>query len=384
MKSRTLFATIALISAIGCTPPPPGQQFLTDAVAALGGRSRIEAAKTLVIEGKGVNYNLGQDMTPEAATQTFEITGYVRKIDLANRRQRIEQTRTPKFAYFQGPQPQTQIQALDGDVAFNVNPAGDASRAAAAVETDRRFDLYHHPLALLRAATDARASVTNVRSVGAIRQADIMTAAGIGLTMTVDATGLPLSISSKTDHANLGDVVLTTTFADYQDVSGLKLPAHFTGKVDEFTTWDLQAARQTLDTEVGDLAAPAAVTSKPAPAAAANVTAEQVGTGVWFLAGQSHHSVLVEFADHLMLIEAPQSEARTLAVIAKAKQTVPGKPLTQLVTTHHHFDHTAGLRTAIVEGLTIIRTRATRIGSRTWRDGRTRSIPICSRTTCLG
>ena len=33
---------------------------------------------------------------------------------------------------------------------------------------------------------------------------------------------------------------------------------------------------------------------------------------------------------------------------------MPGKPLTHLVTTHHHFDHTAGLRAAIAEGLTVI------------------------------
>ena len=117
-----------------------------------------------------------------------------------------------------------------------------------------------------------------------------------------------------------------------------------------------------MDAEVGDLAAPASA-SAPAPAPATpNVTVEPIGKGVWLLAGQSHHSVLVEFSDHLMLIEAPQSEARTLAVIAKAKQTVPGKPLQQLVTTHHHFDHTAGLRAAIAEGMTVI----TQSGNRAW------------------
>ncbi len=83
-----------------------------------------------------------------------------------------------------------------------------------------------------------------------------------------------------------------------------------------------------------------------------NVVVQPLGKGVWLLAGQSHHSALIEFDDHLMLIDAPQSEARTLAVIAKAKETVKNKPLTQLVTTHHHFDHTAGLRAAIYEGLT--------------------------------
>jgi glyoxylase-like metal-dependent hydrolase (beta-lactamase superfamily II) len=78
--------------------------------------------------------------------------------------------------------------------------------------------------------------------------------------------------------------------------------------------------------------------------------------------------VLVEFADHLMLIEAPQSEARTLAVIKKAKETVPNKPLTELVITHHHFDHTAGMRAAIAEGLTVI----TQAGNKEWVDNMAR------------
>lgn len=113
---------------------------------------------------------------------------------------------------------------------------------------------------------------------------------------------------------------------------------------------------------MGDLAAPAAATAPAAAPPAPNVTAEPAGKGLWLLAGQSHHSALVEFSDHLMLIEAPQSEARALAVIAKARETVPGKPLTQLVVTHHHFDHTAGLRAAISEGLTVI----THSGNRAW------------------
>jgi glyoxylase-like metal-dependent hydrolase (beta-lactamase superfamily II) len=201
-----------------------------------------------------------------------------------------------------------------------------------------------------------------VRTVGAVRQAEIQTAAGPVLTLTIDAAGLPLSISSHAYNANLGDVVITTTFADYQDVSGVKLPRRLAGKVDDFTTWEIQASAQTLDGTIADLAAPASVAAPAAAPAAPNVVVEAVGKGVWLLAGQSHHSALVEFSDHLMLIDAPQSEARTLAVIAKARETVPGKPLTQLVTTHHHFDHTAGLRAAIAEGLTVI----THAGNGAW------------------
>jgi glyoxylase-like metal-dependent hydrolase (beta-lactamase superfamily II) len=349
-----------LCSSLACTPAPPEQQFLDDALRAVGGRARIEAVKTIAIEGSGVNYNLGQDMKPEAATQQFAVSGYTRQIDVAQGRQRVEQTRTPKFAYFQGPQPQTQIQAIDGDVAFNIGANGAPARLAPAGEKDRRTEFFHHPVTALRAATGGQATIGNVRTVGNVRQADF-SLRDLQWTMTIDAAGVPLSISSKTAHPNLGDVVLTTTFAEYQDASGLRLPARIAGKVDDFTTYELNASKHTVDGTLGDLAGPAAI-AKPVTPAAPNVTAESLGKGVWFLAGQSHHSALVEFADHLMLIEAPQSEARTLAVIAKAKELVPNKPLTLLVTTHHHFDHTAGIRAAIAEGMTVV----TQAGNKEW------------------
>jgi len=151
----------------------------------------------------------------ERAVQALarEIDGYKREIDTAQGKQRVEQVRTPKFAYFQGPQPQTQIQVLDGDTAFNVGANGAASRlGTATAERDRQTELFHHPITALIAATVPLTTVTNVRTVGSVRQADFAFR-DRAWTMTIDAAGLPLSISSKTYHPNLGDVVMTTTLS---------------------------------------------------------------------------------------------------------------------------------------------------------------------------
>ena len=277
---------------------------------------------------------------------------FKREIEVAAPRLRTTQTRTPKFAYFQGPQAQTQVQGVDGEVAYGVGANGTATRASAAAATDRRTERYHHPLVLLRAALAPDARVSSVRTEGAERVVDITTDAG-PITLAVGADNRPTRIQSPGAHINLGDVVLTTTFADYADAGGLQLPTRIATKVDDFTTGTYQVKTSTAAS--GSVEAPAEARAAALPAApAVNIAVDEVAPGVWFLAGQSHHSAVVAFKDRLVMIEAPQSEARSLAAIARAKQLRPGAPLTHLVMSHHHFDHSTGLRAAIAEGLTIV------------------------------
>ena len=87
VRPTFLIITAAAISA--CSQPPE-RQIVADAADALGGRSRILAVKTLVIEGEGTNGNLGQDMTMDTSAQAFVVTGYTRSVDVVNLRARTE------------------------------------------------------------------------------------------------------------------------------------------------------------------------------------------------------------------------------------------------------------------------------------------------------
>ena len=314
MNRTTVFALLTAAAVSACAKGTPEQQIVDDAAAALGGRDRILAVKTLVIEGEGSNGNLGQDMTPEATGQKFALTGYKRSIDVAGGRARTEQTRTPNFAYFQGQAPQKQVLGIDGDVAYNVAPNGNATRASNAAARDRRADLYHHPVTIVRAALDPAARLTNPRTAGNERVVDVTTANGLTFTLAIDGTTeLPTRVVSMSDNANLGDVAIETSFADYQDVSGLKLPARLTTKTDK--VHDRRDSRDEADRRRRRRRSRRARgrgvgRRRRRTAAGKRHRRRKWPKGIWFLAGQSHHSVLVEFTDHLMLIEAPQNDTR--------------------------------------------------------------------------
>ena len=93
-----------------------------------------------------------------------------------------------------------------------------------------------------------------------------------------------------------------------------------------------------------------------APTARLTVTSEKLGDGVYRLTTGpgSYDSLIVEFKDYMMMLEAGQSEARGLAYIAETKKLIPNKPIRYVMNTHPHSDHTGGLPALVAEGATII------------------------------
>jgi glyoxylase-like metal-dependent hydrolase (beta-lactamase superfamily II) len=261
---------------------------------------------------------------------------------------------------------------LDGDVGYTVGGTGAGQRLAEWTTNGswfkpdgasyRKFESLSHPLAAVRAVLSGDAVAANLRIEGNYQLLDLAVDEGV-VTLAIDpATLLPRSVSWAAPHQNLGEVELTTTFVGYEDWDGVMLPLTWSTRIDWRNT--LVQTRM-LDgyyinsTHTPDISAPASARRQPVPEAAAAIaqpiTTTQIADGIWHLNPGGH--TIVEFADHLVIFEMGGSNSQTRAVIDFANRLVPGKPLTHLIVSHHHFDHTSGFRAAVEAGLTVISHR---------------------------
>ena len=156
-------------------------------------------------------------------------------------------------------------------------------------------------------------------------------------------------VETKIDNNVLGDIVYETAYSDYKDFGGVKFPTHIVQK---------QGGYPVLDLTVTDVKPNAAVNFDQkggggAPAAAAVPAPEKLSEGVYLILG-GYAALAIDMKDHILIVEGGQSDQRSEQVMAEAKRLIPGKPITELINTHAHFDHAGGLRAYVAEGATII------------------------------
>ncbi len=157
----------------------------------------------------------------------------------------------------------------------------------------------------------------------------------------------------------LGDKLVEIRYTDWREVGdGVKFPFHIHGHMGDHPL--IPSGHNWIDVRVSDAKVNTEVTV-PVPDFVRNaqippvrVVVTKLGDGVWLMGGGTHNSVAVEFKDFITVIEGPLDEARSNAVIAEAKKTIPNKPIRYLVNTHNHFDHLGGTRTYVAEGATVI------------------------------
>ena len=189
---------------------------------------------------------------------------------------------------------------------------------------------------------------------------------GAQIGLAFDATtGLLSRVQTLADNAVLGDaltetVLRTTGRSRRRRSSAAAIPAQtiVAGETTQELTYSKIAVNAGPST--GLLDPPGDAETVPAAPPGSGVMLTKLGEDVYFAGGGSHHSLFVVFKDHVVVVEAPLSEERSLAVLAKIAETAPGKPVRYLVPTHYHSDHTGGLRTYIAKGVTIVTTPGNR------------------------
>jgi glyoxylase-like metal-dependent hydrolase (beta-lactamase superfamily II) len=169
---------------------------------------------------------------------------------------------------------------------------------------------------------------------------------------TVNAKGEVEKVQTWVDQPIVGDMLVETTYSGYKDFGGVTFPSRIVQTQDGFPALDITVTAVTAN-PAADIAVPENVRNAPPPAAPM-VASEKLADGVFYLTGQTHHSLAVEMRDHIVVVDLPLNQARAEAVLAKAKELIPNKPVRYVVTSHHHWDHLGGIRAAMDEGATIV------------------------------
>ena len=176
----------------------------------------------------------------------------------------------------------------------------------------------------------------------------------------INNQNLVTKVETHVDNAVVGDLLVELEYSGYQNMNGIQVPTRIIQR---------QAGMQTLEVTIesatpnppglDELLAPPAPAGPPAAAAAQPTSAppvERIGEGV-FKIGGNYTSLAIDMGDHVLVVEAGQSDARGTAVIAAARQAIPGKPVRFVVNSHPHFDHASGIAAAVAEGATILTHR---------------------------
>ncbi len=369
--------TVALVMFAALTAPGAHAQ---DALAtikaaeyALGmirGPQRIDAINTMEVWGTGTSNNFGQAYRADGPWPAFKIT-YHASYSYRTPAMRIDITRSNPDGPLQGgglplAAPQRQIQVVNGMYAWNESvpgagfiPGSTATPAPGALD-DRLLQMWMTPHGVLkaaeRAANDAKVSKDGAMTVVTFPMMAPLN--GVTVKMTLNAKNQVEKVETKSDNPVLGDVVTETTYSDYKDLGEIAtdvlFPRHILQTQGGFPVLDLTVTKVDANNPYVVFPIPDVVEKAGEKPPAAKVETTKIGEGVYYFTGGTHHSVAVDFGKYVALIECPFSEERTDAVIAAVKSTIPGKPIRYAINTHHHFDHSSGLRACAAEGATIV------------------------------
>jgi glyoxylase-like metal-dependent hydrolase (beta-lactamase superfamily II) len=392
MSKNALVALCSALLVVSCATPTRESALVDRAVAALGGTDRLAGIRTEAFEGSAQYWEPEQSDVPGGEMRFANESTFAQVTDVGLGATRIDWVR--KFAY---PAPRTftfsevvtpqagYVIGIDSNgrnaQSLKSHPPAHAMSGLRLAATQRE----------LRRAGPARLLLAMQRAGNAVRPAsDIGTQPAVaydGLIVAFDpASGLPARVRTL-DYDNIwGDVTFDRVYADWREVDGVKVPMSSRDELNgrRVSQSQLTQVRLNAPVDVARLQIPADVAaSAPGPAirnvpyqwvlrrqfigtyldsdhasydsrGSQGLRLQEVAQGVHQVQGGSHNSLLVEMSDHLVVFDAPVSDAQSIWLAGQARARFPGKPIRWLVLTHHHMDHAGGLRGILAEGATLV------------------------------
>jgi glyoxylase-like metal-dependent hydrolase (beta-lactamase superfamily II) len=385
----TLMLSAALFMALGQVQPVSAQSpadLVKQSVEALGGANALRALKTVVYKIDAKHWEPGQSHSVNGESRFLGDSTLTLSVDFtAPIRVRQDWDRDMKFPAVEKVKYSEIRYPTYGAVIDEKGTATPMSaiRAAANLREGARGS----PVLLLRA-------MDNPQNVAAIADQKLgnQTLPAVQYTEGPNkyiiifdrTTKLPAAVRTRDEDNIWGDANYDGIFSDWKTVGGIKI-AH----TRSFKLNDMEIARQTYKEATANaplapetFAVPDAVKAAAKPPATANVPYQwvirrlflarfadsdaiyfppngsfklvELGPNVQMVQGGGANNLIVNMKDGIVVVDAPVDEGQSRAVINLAKGKYPGKPIKTLILTHHHMDHTGGMRAVAAEGATVI------------------------------
>jgi glyoxylase-like metal-dependent hydrolase (beta-lactamase superfamily II) len=370
MQLRQL--TLGGLVAIAVAAPAAGQD-AGSAIAAASKAMGVETLTSITYSGTARNGQFGQSKNigePMGPVNVTVITEYTRTINFGP-----PSDPAALVSRATGPTQPPAVPGVPPQPAgvFNQNITGTQAGANWA----QALTIWTTPWGFLKGAA---ANAATVRKEGAQQvisysPANLKSPSGQTYTVTgyLNAQNLVTKVETRVDNAVVGDLLVEFEYASYQNLNGVQVPARIVQKQAGLATFEAAIKAATPNppnlTELLTAPPPAAGPGGGAPPAgrgagpggapqapAGPPPVERLGEGV-FKIGGNYTSLAIDMGDHILVVESGQSDARGLAVMAAAKQAIPGKQIRFVVNSHPHFDHAGGLGAAAAEGATILTHR---------------------------
>jgi glyoxylase-like metal-dependent hydrolase (beta-lactamase superfamily II) len=322
----------------------PGRAVLDQAAEAMGGLERLRGIENVVMTGFGqfLNQQGGSAPSPDprAPSKWQAANAIERTFDLANERARNRDRRAFLFPFA-------------AEFGHSWNPTNQIQTGLAMLD---------HPLPALLEALDPETRIGPASTEAGRTVVELTLETGETFWLAVDpATRLPAWVRWIEPSTTLGDVTATAYFTGYLPFDGVQLPVGLTTAIDwrDMTTAAIHVDSYRIGADIEPIPAPTAARAAPGGAGDSPPRAEatRLADGVWDVRVGGNGGAVIEFADHLTMFEAYGNEDATFARLETANALVPGKQVTQVIVSHHHFDHSGGLRAAVSRGLEIISRR---------------------------